>query len=59
VLKMAQHPNIVGLIDLFENCDYYYIILEFMQGKDMFDYIQIRNFQLSEKRVKEMAFQIG
>jgi len=44
VLKMAQHPNIVGLIDLFENCDYYYIILEFMQGKDMFDYIQIRNF---------------
>ena len=56
---MAQHPNIVGLIDLFENCDYYYIILEFMQGKDMFDYIQIRNFQLSEQRVKEMAWQIG
>lgn len=47
------------MVDLFENCDYYYIILEYMQGKDMFDYIQIRNFHLSEKRVKELAFQIG
>ena len=31
---MSQHPNIVGLIDLFENSDYYYIVLEYMQGKD-------------------------
>ena len=30
VLKMSQHPNIVALIDLFENSDYYYIVLEYM-----------------------------
>ena len=48
VLKMSQHPNIVALIDLFENSEYYYIVLEYMQGKDLFDYIQFRNFQLSE-----------
>lgn len=39
VLKQCQHPNIVALIDLFENSDYYYIVLEYMQGKDLFDYI--------------------
>ena len=39
VLKMSQHPNIVGLIDLFENSENYYIILEYMQGGDLFDYI--------------------
>ena len=39
VLKMSQHPNIVALIDLFENSEYYYIVLEYMQGKDLFDYI--------------------
>ena len=39
VLKMCQHPNIVGLIDLFENSDFYYLVLEYMQGKDLFDYI--------------------
>ena len=59
VLKMSQHPNIVGLIDLFENSDYYYIVLEYMQGKDLFDYIQIRNFKLGEMRVKELSYQIG
>ena len=56
---MSQHPNIVGLIDLFENSDYYYIVLEYMQGKDLFDYIQFRNFKLSEQRVKELSYQIG
>ena len=56
VLKMSQHPNIVGLIDLFENSDYYYIVLEYMQGKDLFDYIQFRNFKLSEARVKELSY---
>jgi serine/threonine protein kinase len=59
VLKMSQHPNIVGLIDLFENSDYYYIVLEYMQGKDLFDYIQFRNFKLGEQRVKELSYQIG
>jgi len=49
----------VGLIDLFENSDYYYIVLEYMQGKDLFDYIQVRNFKLTEQRVKEIAYQIG
>jgi len=56
VLKMSQHPNIVGLIDLFENSDYYYIVLEYMQGKDLFDYIQFRNFKLGEQRVKELSY---
>jgi len=59
VLKMSQHPNIVGLIDLFENSDYYYIVIEYMKGKDLFDYIQIRHFKLGEQRVKEIAYQIG
>jgi serine/threonine protein kinase len=59
VLKMCQHPNIVSLIDLFDNSDFYYIVLEYMQGKDLFDYIQFRNFKIPEDRVKELAYQIG
>jgi len=30
VLKMCQHPNIIGLLDLFENSDYYFIVMEYM-----------------------------
>lgn len=56
VLKMSQHPNIVGLIDLFENSEFYFIVLEYMQGGDLFDYIQARSFKLTENRVKELAY---
>ena len=36
---MCQHPNIIKLKDIFENREYYFIVLELMAGKDLFDYI--------------------
>ena len=48
VLKMCQHPNIIKLIDIFENSDYYYIVLEYMEGKDLFEYLRRRKFNISE-----------
>lgn len=56
VLKMCQHPNIIKLIDLFENSDYYYIVIDYMAGKDMFDYLKARDFSISEERAKDLAF---
>jgi serine/threonine protein kinase len=43
----------VKLVDLFENSDYYYVVMEYMPGNDMFDFLQKRNFCLSEELVKE------
>jgi serine/threonine protein kinase len=53
---MCQHPHIIKLIDLFENSDYYYIVLEYMQGKDLFDYLKARDFAISEDRAKDLTF---
>ena len=53
---MCQHPNIIKLIDLFENSDYYFIVLEYMEGKDLFDYLQAREFKISEQRAKELTY---
>lgn len=36
---MCQHKNIIKLVDIFENSEYYYIVLDYMSGKDLFDYI--------------------
>lgn len=44
------------LVDLFESADHYYIVLEYMQGKDLFDYISKRNYQLPEERAKAIIF---
>ena len=55
---MCQHHNIITLIDLFESSDNYFIVLEFMQGKDLFDYIAKRDYTLPEERAKKIIYQI-
>lgn len=58
MLKMCQHVNIISLLDLFENSDHYFMVLEYMQGADLFDYLQSRDFNLGEERVRDIAFQL-
>lgn len=36
---MCHHPNIVELIQVFESADSHYIVLEYMKGADLFDYL--------------------
>ena len=56
---MCQHGNIIKLVDLFENSETYFIVLDYMQGKDLFDYIQKRGFSLPEQRVQDLTYQIA
>ena len=48
VLKMCQHPNIVGLVDVFEDQENHHIVMEYMRGSDLFDHLQGSNYNLSE-----------
>ena len=36
ILKIAKHPNIIKLYDVFENEKYIYIIMEYCPGGDLF-----------------------
>ena len=56
---MCQHPNIIKLLDIFENAEYYYIVLEYMGGSDLFDYLQKRSFKTAESRAKQISYQIA
>ncbi len=55
VMKMCKHPNIVRLVDLFESADSFYLVLEYMGGGDLFDYLKIRKFRISEERALEIT----
>lgn len=55
---MCQHTNIIKLLDLFESNTHYHIVLEYMQGKDLFDYIAKRGYSLPEERAKFVIYQI-
>ena len=55
ILKMCQHPHIIRLLDLFENQDYIYIIMERLDGGDLFTYLEKRKFEISEARAKQLT----
>ena len=59
ILKMCQHPFIIRLLDIFENQDYIYIVMENLSGGDLFTYLEKRNFELPEKRAKILSHQVA
>ena len=50
ILKICQHPNIIKLYEIFENVDYFYIIMEYCSGGDLFSYLERHGFKLKEER---------
>ena len=59
ILKICQHPNIIRLIDLFENESHLFLVIEHLSGGDMFDYLAARDFEISEKRAKKITHKIA
>lgn len=59
ILKMCQHPYIIRLLDIFENEDFIYIVMENLSGGDLFTYLEKRKFTILESRAKTIAHQIA
>ena len=49
ILRICQHPNIIHLYDVFENESFFYLIMEYCSGGDLFSYLEQRNYMLKEK----------
>ena len=49
ILRICQHPNIIHLYDVFENESFYYLIMAYCSGGDLFSYLEQRNYMLKEK----------
>ncbi|XP_039274730.2 serine/threonine-protein kinase BRSK2-like [Styela clava] len=39
IMKLIEHPHILGLHDVYENRKYLYLILELVSGGELFDYL--------------------
>ena len=59
VLKICQHPNIIRLLDVFENPEYIYIVIEYCSGGDLFHYLDQRDFKINEDIARHIAHQIA
>ena len=59
ILKIAQHPNIIKLYDVFENENYIYIIMEYCSGGDLLSYFEHYEYELPEAKVCEIIHKLS
>ena len=44
IMKSIHHPNIVKMLNFYNTENFYFIILEFMQGGELFERIVEKEF---------------
>jgi serine/threonine protein kinase len=54
IMKTLEHDNIVQFIDFFEEDDFFYVVLEFLEGGELFDRIVKKNFY-NEKEARDLV----
>ncbi len=59
VLKCCQHPNIVRLLDVFENMKYIYIVMELLTGGDLYSYLEKRDFNIPEEQAYRILYSLA
>ena len=59
ILKLCHHPNIVRLLDHLENNDYIYIVMEYIGGGTLGNYMKKKNFNFSEMQALNIMSQIA
>jgi len=47
------------LLDVFENPEFIYIVLEYMEGADLFSYLDKRDFKITEDRARMITHMIA
>ncbi|KAK9458656.1 uncharacterized protein V1516DRAFT_666863 [Lipomyces oligophaga] len=57
IMKLIEHPNVMGLYDVWENRGELYLILEYVEGGELFDYL-IKKGRLEESEAVHYFRQI-
>ncbi|OHT05980.1 CAMK family protein kinase [Tritrichomonas foetus] len=57
VMQQLHHPNIVQINDIFKDKNYYYVIIEYLNGGNLFDYV-VRKRRLDEDEAKYYMYRI-
>ena len=59
IMKLCYHPNVVHLLDHFENGEYIFIVMEYIKGGSLTDYMKNNHFNFTEKRCAEIIYQLA
>ncbi|XP_060583686.1 serine/threonine-protein kinase BRSK2-like [Ruditapes philippinarum] len=57
IMKLIEHPHVLGLFDVYENKKYLYLVLEHVSGGELFDYL-VKKGRLTPKEARRFFRQI-
>ena len=58
ILKICHHKNIIKIYDIFENENFFYIIMEYCSGGDLFSYLERNKFHIPERQSCKIIYKI-
>jgi Ca2+-binding EF-hand superfamily protein len=58
IMKLCKHPNVVRLLDHFENSEYIFIVMEYLAGGDLSNFFNEKNFDFDEPTAANVISQI-
>lgn len=59
IMKLCRHPYVVRLLDHFENSEYIFIVMEYLAGGDLGEYLNNVKYRVSEERAANIMYQLG
>jgi hypothetical protein len=59
LMKLFRHPNIVRLLDHFENDTYMYIVMEYLSGGNIRNYLNKMNLKITEKQAGKIIYAVA
>lgn len=59
IMKLCRHPNIVNLLDHFENSEFIFIVMELLLGGDLETYFHKIKFKFSEAKAANIMYQLA
>lgn len=57
IMKLIDHPHVLGLSDVYENKKYLYLVLELVSGGELFDYL-VKKGSVTPKEARKFFRQI-
>ncbi|KAI8329136.1 kinase-like domain-containing protein, partial [Chlamydoabsidia padenii] len=58
LMELLDHPNIVKLYETFETCDSLFLVMEYVAGQNLDEYLQQRGGVLSETEARHLFRQL-
>ncbi|ESN95037.1 hypothetical protein HELRODRAFT_157732 [Helobdella robusta] len=57
IMKLIEHPHVLGLYNIYENKKYLYLVLEHVSGGELFDYL-VKKGRLTPREARKFFRQI-